>query len=181
MGEVMDAALKKICGYLSAGMAILVVAVGAVMLFPRIMGNEVYAVLSGSMEPQYPVGSVVIVDTQVKPEQIRVGDPITFRKEEQAVATHRVVAIDPEAKEFRTKGDANASEDLTPVPYDHLIGKAGISVPLVGYIPLYMRTGKGMFCIGAYVIVFLLLQLIPVLIEPEKEEKKTHETHKIPG
>ena len=52
-----------------------------------------------------------------------------------------------------------------------------MSVPMIGYIPLYMRTKKGMFCIGAYVIVFILLQLIPELVKPEKEEEQSDEKH----
>lgn len=50
-----------------------------------------------------------------------------------------------------------------------------MSVPMVGYIPLYMRTMKGIFCIGAYIIVFILLQIIPELLKPEKEEEQSSE------
>ena len=46
-------------------------------------------------------------------------------------------------------------------------------MPMIGYIPLYMRTKKGMFCIGAYVIVFILLQIIPELLKPEEEEQSS--------
>ena len=62
---------------------------------------------------------------------------------------------------------------MAPVSFDSVIGKAGMSVPMIGYIPLYMRTKKGMFCIGAYVIVFILLQIIPELLKPEEEEQSS--------
>lgn len=169
--------ITKICNLISILMVLVVIAVGAVMIVPKVMGNEIYAVLSGSMEPYYHVGSVVIVDTHVSPEEIQVGDPITFRKGDNAIATHRVIAVNSETEEFRTKGDANEDEDVAPVPYGSLIGKAGMSVPMIGYIPLYMRTKKGMFCIGAYIIVFILLQIIPELVKPEKEEKQSDEKH----
>lgn len=172
--------VTKICNALSVIMVLVVVAIGAVMIVPKVMGNDIYAVLSGSMEPYYHVGSVVIVDKGVAPEEIEIGDPITFRKGDNAIATHRVIDINTETREFKTKGDANEAEDLAPVPFESIIGKAGKSVPMIGYIPLYMRTKKGMFCIGAYIIVFILLQLIPEIVkpeEPEKEEKQSHETH----
>lgn len=172
--------ITRICNLLSVIMVLAVVAVGAVMIVPRIMGNDVYAVMSGSMEPYYHVGSVVIVDKHVAPEEIQVGDPITFHLESGAVATHRVIAVDEAAREFTTKGDANEDQDVAPVSFDNMIGKAGRSFPLIGYIPLYMRTPKGMFSIGAYVIVFILLQIIPEILKPEeseKEERKTDETH----
>ena len=99
--------ITKICNLISILMVLVVIAVGAVMIVPKVMGNEIYAVLSGSMEPCYHVGSIVVVDTHISPEQIEVGTPITFRKGDNAIATHRVTAVDTEAKEFRTKGDAN--------------------------------------------------------------------------
>ena len=173
--------VTRICNLLSVIMVLAVVAVGSAMIVPRIMGNDIYAVMSGSMEPYYHVGSLVIVDKHVSPEEISVGDPITFRMNSGAVATHRVVSIDEEAREFTTKGDANEVQDMAPVPFDNMIGKAGASIPLIGYIPLYMRTPRGMFSIGAYVIVFILLQIIPEIVKPEESEKEDRgkdETHK---
>lgn len=166
----MAKAVTRICTIISTVMVLAVVAAGAVMIVPRMMGNEIYAVMSGSMEPFYHVGSVVVVDKHVKPEEITVGDPITFRKNDSAIATHRVIEVDEEARQFRTKGDANDVEDAAQVSFDSMIGRAGMAVPYIGYIPLYMRTVKGMFLIGAYVILFILLQIIPELLKPEKEE-----------
>ena len=117
--------VTRICNLLSVIMVLAVVAVGSAMIVPRIMGNDIYAVMSGSMEPYYHVGSLVIVDKHVSPEEISVGDPITFRMNSGAVATHRVVSIDEEAREFTTKGDANEVQDMAPVPFDNMIGKAG--------------------------------------------------------
>lgn len=170
--------VTRICNFLSVLMILAVVAAGAVMIVPKIMGNDIYAVMSGSMEPYYHVGSLVVVDKHVNPEEIQVGDPITFHLENGSVATHRVTGIDGEAREFTTKGDANEDQDMAPVSFDNLIGKAGRSFPLLGYIPLYMRTPRGMFSIGAYVIVFILLQIIPEIIKPEdtgKEGEKADE------
>lgn len=61
------------------------------------------------------------------------------------IATHRVIEVNEETREFKTKGDANEVEDLAPVPFENVIGKAGMSVPMVGYIPLYMRTNERNF------------------------------------
>lgn len=59
-------AVTKICNLISVIMVLIVIAVGAVMIVPRVMGN----VMSGSMEPYYHVGSVVIVDKHITPEEI---------------------------------------------------------------------------------------------------------------
>lgn len=165
----MDKIIAKICGFLSCVLILGVVALGAVMLVPRLAGNEVYAVMSGSMEPNYHVGSLVIVDKSLEPAELKPGDAITFRRD-TAVVTHRIVEADYENQYFLTKGDANQVEDAAPVFFEDVIGKAGFSIPLAGYLPLYMRTAKGMFCIFAYAAVFILLQLIPEIVKPEKEE-----------
>ena len=66
-------AVTKICNLISVIMVLIVIAIGAVMIVPRVMGNDIYAVMSGSMEPYYHVGSVVIVDKHITPEEIEVG------------------------------------------------------------------------------------------------------------
>ena len=114
-------AVTKICNFISVIMVLIVIAIGAVMIVPKVMGNDIYAVMSGSMEPYYHVGSVVIVDKHFTPEEIAVGDPITFRKGDNAIATHRVIEVNEETREFKTKGDANEVEDLAPVPFENVI------------------------------------------------------------
>ena len=60
----------------------------------RVLGLTPYAVLSGSMEPSYPVGSLIYVK-KMQPADVRVGDAITFVvNDELLVATHRVVDVE---------------------------------------------------------------------------------------
>lgn len=57
----------------------------------RLLGFSPYAVLSGSMEPAYHVGALIYVE-KAAPEEIKVGNPITFVPNDDLVAaTHRVV------------------------------------------------------------------------------------------
>lgn len=65
-----------------------------------------YVVLSGSMEPEIPTGSVVVVDGRKK--EWNPGDVITYRRGNMVV-THRIVEKSEEG--YYTKGDANAEED----------------------------------------------------------------------
>lgn len=162
--------ITKICNAITMLILICILGIVGVLLVPRLAGYETFAVLSGSMEPYYHVGSVVFVDKTAAPEEVKVGDPITFTKTDSLVATHRVIEIDNEKREFKTKGDANETEDASPVSFDQLVGKAGVSIPLLGYISIYMKTRKGMFGIVAVFIIIILLQLIPELVKPEKKE-----------
>lgn len=167
---VMAKIITKICNAITMLILICILGIVGVLLVPRLAGYETFAVLSGSMEPYYHVGSVVFVDKSAAPEEVKVGDPITFTKTDSLVATHRVIEIDNDKREFKTKGDANETEDASPVSFDQLVGKAGVSIPLLGYISIYMKTRKGMFGIAAVFIIIILLQLIPELVKPEKKE-----------
>lgn len=163
--------ITKICNALTILILICILAIVGILLIPRLAGYETFAVLSGSMEPYYHVGSVVFVDKSAAPEEVEIGDPITFTKTDSLVATHRVIEIDNEKREFKTKGDANETEDASPVSFDQMVGKAGVSIPLLGFISIYMKTKKGMFGIAAVFIVIILLQLIPELVKPEKKKE----------
>lgn len=96
---------------------------------PRVMGFSVFRVLTGSMEPEIPEGSLLLV-RQVDADTIQVGDVISFFSPdptlEGAVNTHRVVDIRTGngGRTFYTKGDANVLEDAYPVREDMVVGKA---------------------------------------------------------
>lgn len=102
---------------------------------PLAVGNHPVVVLSGSMEPAYPVGSVIYYKS-ASPDDISAGDPITFRAgEDGALITHRVVEKREITREFVTKGDANETADPSPVSYALVVGKAsGWAIPYAGYL-----------------------------------------------
>lgn len=124
-----------------------VIAVVFAILFigVRLIGLTPYCVLSPSMEPKYPVGSLIYVK-KIAPKDINVGDVITFvLNEEMTVATHRVTMVDTEAECFFTKGDANAAEDGTPVSYKNLIGRPVLCIPYLGYLSAFLSSSPGMY------------------------------------
>ena len=98
-------ALKIIDKILTALLAaVLLVTVAAVYL-PQIFGYMSYAVISGSMEPKYGVGSLIYVK-ETPAEDIQVGDAVTF-KMGQTVITHAVIEANRENNTFKTQGLAN--------------------------------------------------------------------------
>lgn len=93
-------------------------------------GYEVYNVVSGSMEPEIPVGSLIYVET-LSPEEVAEGDIIAFHGGTSVIA-HRVVKNRVGEGEFITKGDANEGNDLNPVGYHELIGRVCLHYPVAG-------------------------------------------------
>lgn len=119
-----------------------IIAAGAVILLgvavPRLVGGEAYTVLSGSMRPGMPPGSLVVV-RPVDPDSLRIGDVITFqlRSGEPTVATHRVTGIGTTTKGervFTTRGDANDAEDVRPVRAVQVRGERWYWLPYVGHL-----------------------------------------------
>ena len=82
---------------------------------PMLAGYRPVVVLSGSMEPAFPVGSVIYYKA-ASFEQIQEGDPITFHAgEDGSLVTHRVVEKQELSRDFITRGDANETADPNPV------------------------------------------------------------------
>lgn len=85
--------IRKIWGFINTLFVIAVILLAVLLVGVRLVGLTPYAVLSGSMEPTYHVGSLIYVK-DADHTQIQPGDPITFVvNEDLLVATHRVVDI----------------------------------------------------------------------------------------
>jgi signal peptidase len=121
--------------------AILLIAV----LIPRIAGATPYALLSGSMQPALPAGSLAVV-RPVDADEIGVGSVITYQVEsgKPTVVTHRVVAQGINGDQewlFRTQGDANDVPDQQWVRAVQVRGKLWYAIPYLGY-PTELLTGR---------------------------------------
>lgn len=175
---------SKICSILSTLIIIAFAAIAAVLILPVLFGCKSMAVVSGSMEPVIPVGSIVIVK-EADADTLEVGDVISYRISGDTMVTHRVVAIDSENGQLTTKGDANETEDSSPVAFTDIVGKELFHVPLLGYLSIYIKTPLGIVGICAVLIVLILLNFLPSVFAPEedhKEEKKDKkDKEKIPG
>ena len=167
---------KKILNNISTVLVVLVVILAVFLMGSRLVGLQVYHVISPSMEPTYSVGDLLYVKT-VDPDSIKVGDPITFvLNEELVVATHRVVDIDAENRQFTTKGDANKTADAAPVHFNNLIGKPVFAIPLLGYVSAYIQSPPGMYVAIALGVALLAIVFLPdLMVKKPEETKKTEE------
>ena len=172
----MPKSVKKIWDTVTTVLVVLVVVFAVFLMGSRLVGLQVFNVISGSMEPTYSVGDLLYVKT-VDPDSVRVGDPITFvLNEDLVVATHRVVDIDAENRLFTTKGDANKSEDAAPVHFNNLIGVPVFAVPLLGYVSAYIQSPPGMYvAIGLGAALLAAVFLPDLLTKKEKKEEKQEE------
>lgn len=150
--------LSLFCSLTGFLVVLLVVASCAPVAFARLGGYEVYNVVSGSMEPEIPVGSLIYVE-KAEPEEILSGEVIAFWSG-QSVVVHRVLENHRTEREFITKGDANAAEDLYGAKYSSLIGRMAFRLPMAGPL-LALYTGRaGKVCAICFAAVGALLSLL---------------------
>lgn len=110
-----------------------------------ILGYNYKTVLTGSMEPAIPVGSIVITKEQSSYE---IEDIISFQ-EEGAIITHRIITIDRER--YITKGDANNVADTEEVQQKQILGKVILTIPLLGYLVMWLMSPVGI--ISLFIII----------------------------
>lgn len=133
----------------AASGAMTIVLIGALLLalavavVPRVMGGSALTVLSGSMEPTYSAGDMVIAVPQ---ERYRVGDVVTFQpmSNDPTLITHRIVGtrMGSSGTEFVTRGDANGADDA-PIVADQIMGRVLYHVPSVGHLALAVGNQRG--------------------------------------
>ncbi|WP_167305850.1 signal peptidase I [Nocardioides euryhalodurans] len=168
----------RVAKALSWALLIGVVTAGAALiLVPKATGARPLTVLSGSMEPTYDIGSVVVV-RPVDTDELAIGDVITFQpvSDDPRLTTHRIdgFAFGAEGKQFVTKGDNNDTVDLEPVSADQVRGEVWYSVPLVGYVSVWLAGGWVRTAINLFAVALLLyggVLLAGGLVERRRREK----------
>ena len=144
-----------------AFLALSLVVFGVLALGPRTGRYRTVTVLTASMRPAMPEGSMVLT-TPLHPEDLRVGDVITYRipVEDRRIVTHRVVEIvTPGATPIvRTQGDANNAPDpWTARLTGGTVWKARVAVPKVGYAGEWLRRPEARRLLVLAVPFFLAL------------------------
>ncbi len=132
------------------------------VLAAALYGLRGYCVLSGSMEPSYPTGALLLT-RPIAETSVKAGMVITFTVPSGAVVTHRVSRVEAEDGQvyFFTRGDANDAEDASPVRGEQLLGTPMLCIPYLGYILQYLRQPPGAYLLLGAVGMGLLLVLIP--------------------
>ena len=95
-----------------------------------------YLVLSGSMEPLIPTGSMILV---VPKESYEVGDLVTFNHHNK-IFTHQIIDSTSILYEklYYTKGTANVAQDPVPITHDEIVG---VVVYSNSWLPTIIKSG----------------------------------------
>ncbi|MFC4243327.1 signal peptidase I [Gryllotalpicola reticulitermitis] len=144
-----------ICNGLTWAIVIFIAAIAfAAVVLPRLIGAVPLAVLTGSMEPTFKPGDLVI-SKQVDPQNLEIGDIVTFQPHsgDPEVITHRVVGIGVtshgKVDRIITKGDANNVADAPEVP-GQIKGRMVYSLPYLGYVTTWANRFHTVWLVPAF-------------------------------
>lgn len=161
---------KRILNAVVNGILVLAIALAAVCTYisfvsssgngvPSLLGIRVFSIQTESMYPTLLPGDLIF-DTAVKePEELRVGDVITYWtviNGERVLNTHRIHEIYDGGGYliFATKGDNNTIADPLTVHESEIVGKYSFRVNSLGKVFDYLQTSTG----------FLIVIVIPVFL-----------------
>ena len=146
----------------------------------KLFGFRYYTVLTPSMTPTYNVGDVVFVKL-TSSDDINIDDVITFNPsaDSDAYLTHRVSEKIENYEGtgvvcFRTKGDANDSEDSFLIDEDRVIGVVRFSIPKIGYIIRFVQL-RWYFVVPIAIMLVVLVRLMRIYFDDENGSDTSEE------
>lgn len=199
--------IKKVLNYigkvLSYASIVLLVIIGAFLLYylftvqkykndPKFKPEvSLYTIISGSMEPAIHVYDVVVNFAVKSPEDIKVGDVITFESTSSIskglTVTHRVqdIKIVNGRYEYVTKGDYNPVADSSTAKYENVLGKVAFKIPQLGRVQFIVASKAGWFLIvllpAMGVIIYDVIKLIKLLSAKATTDKVNQKNKRLTG
>lgn len=164
----------------SAALLLAVVALALILIVvPKVAGATPLTVLTSSMEPLYPPGTLIYV-LPVKAAEIRLGDVITYQIQsgKPAVISHRVIAINSPAdgkRSFILKGDNNSDPDQAAVLPVQVRGRLWYSVPLLGWVNSALNGSKRSWIVSAIAVALFAYagyMIISGIVAASRKRKK---------
>ena len=166
---------------IKALISLFIVIVISIIFIQRISNNKVtlggyglYTIITGSMEPKYNIGDMVI-SKKVDVKQLKVGDDIVYLGEKEEfknkIITHQII----NKKEvngkiiFQTKGIANDIED-PEIESSQVLGKVLGKSNILSFISRIVNNPYGFYFV--IFVPFAILSVMEVMDIVEERKKK---------
>ena len=179
MGFLTFSVARKIFIYLLSALIVVGAMLFATNKSPNksMFGYRYYTVLTDSMVPEFSSGDMVFVKLS-DADTIKTGDVITFNPSSgsEAYLTHRVTEkIDNYEGTgvtcFRTKGDANNSDDSFLIDESRVIGRVQFHVPMMGTIVRFIQL-RWYFVLPLMILIMVFFKLIQYYFSLQGESNK---------
>lgn len=185
---------KKIFGRIMTVLSVLIFVFGLVVFIsvlnasagkvPSVFGFSVLQVKTGSMLPEYEIGTVVVTK-KVDVNDLKEGDVISFYSLDKDISgevnTHRIVKVehggDDNAPYFTTKGDNNSDVDKMKVWPNQIVGKVVYNLGTVSgsFIGVFQNP-KVIFFVIILPLIFITfgeaVNLVTMIAESKSQKKE---------
>lgn len=145
---------------------------------PAVFGYTLKSVLSGSMEPEFNTGSLILVKEITDVKELQKGDVITFMQDANTAVTHRIVDKTKQGDHllFKTKGDNNAAADSALVSDENVRAQyTGFQLPYAGYMLHFASQPIGTAVLlivpGVMLLVYAFVTISSAIREIERKTK----------
>lgn len=171
---------------------ILLLIIALTIIIQRVTNNEhgffgyrIFCVITGSMEPQYTVGDIILSKYK-EPEDLRVGDTLVYigKKDQYAgkIITHKIVEIEQDENGkylFHTMGIANVVEDPV-VEEDQVYGVVISSIKMMTWLYRIMSNKYGLyFIIILPISIFIFVSFLRSKSKEKKRELEENERERL--
>lgn len=161
--------MRHLCKWLALGICGALALLTVLLVLPELFHIHPLAVRGGSMEPDYPAGSMIYVK-KVNGDRLKEGQVVTFRlADEETLVTHRIVRVDRQKELLYTKGDANELEDREATPFSRVVGSPVLCVPGLGTAAEYLASPIGKVGILLSVVMVCILSWMDGALQREEE------------
>ncbi len=181
--------VKFTIGFIKAVIAIFIVLIMALIMIQKFSNNNLslggyrlFTIVTGSMEPKYNVGDMVLAK-EVKASDIEVYDDVVYNGKEDdfagKIVAHQVIKKEMKNGKysFVTKGIANPTED-PKISEDQIIGKIIYKTYVLSFISKIVNNVYGFYFLLFVPIVVLVFIEIIKIIEEKKEERMEKQNNK---
>lgn len=142
------------------------------------MNYRLFTVVTGSMEPKYNIGDVLISKT-IDAKEIAIGDAVSYLGDKGnfngKIVTHEVINIETDENGkllFHTKGIANLVQDPV-VSEDQIYGKVICELAPLSFVYKIITTKWGMLLCVIFPLMFIIgAEILATLLENEEEKRR---------
>lgn len=147
---------------------------------PLIGRAQPYTVLTESMRPTYPPGTLVVVrDGDMN--RLATGEVITYqlRSGEPEVVSHRIIASAQNStggRTYVTQGDNNPQPDQNPVKPEQIRGTVWYSIPYLGYVNNWLTGDTRVLVVSVFagaLGLYALFQLIGAVVDARRARARS--------
>lgn len=140
---------------------VIVAALFVAIVLPLPFGIKPSIVMTGSMEPTVPTGSIAWIDQNFTEDDLEVGTIAVYEPKLGVEVMHRIVAVDGDT--FTFQGDNNASPDLAAPTAENVEGVYLFHVPEAGKALSWFMDNKIpilLILVGVNLAVYVLSTLV---------------------